>query len=250
MQIANIFRRAETAPPTAADIYAQVVALKQTGLSEIGAVVERRLSYATKINIDEEALQAAAQALVVAEKTYADARIAVALGDTLATPINVLRERRDAAKSRAAEAAQTASDNRAAMALFEEQIAKKRTALEVVKDQFGALVQPVLDERLSALAQRHERAEAEMREILREEAVLCAAFDKYSMANSVGEFRGSGEYADIRIPRPAHPAFIKTHTDPFERGKALEKQHADYRDEQRAIEWESNRLLGELMNGE
>lgn len=245
MGISNLFRRADPTPPTADEKRMELLARRKSALAKISLLNDRKRSYSSKLHIEEET----AQALAHADKAFADGRVEIELGKKPSAPIDTLRERRDTAKLKAAAAAETADDCRAIMARLDAEVAALRAILQEVSRDLAALVQPVIDERIAELAQKHERAEAALREILREEAILTQAFDTHSMANAVGDYRGSAQYADIRIPRPQHPAFIKTYPDAMTRGKALEAEHAAHREEQRAIEWEADRLLGELVSG-
>jgi len=188
--------------------------------------------------------------LAAVETAYSEAVVASETGQAVPVPLETLKATREKARQAAADAAQQAIDLERVLAAYRTQLEPLREAQQAIRREVGELAPYVIDERLAALKGRHEAAEVEMRAVLELEAELTLAFDQYALGSARGEFRGSGAYSDINIPRPDHPAFTPSYSDAFDRGRALTAAHDAYHEHLRARDRRAQAIIAEVLHGD
>lgn len=233
-------------PPAPSDRRKELIARRKAIQSKQNDVNAKIAARAAKLPREDEAVRAVAEA----ERLYAAGRVAEELGEPTSAPLDVLKRQLAEARQRMQDAALEAADHRAIIAQYHEESQKLRDMQSEIRRELHDLVMPIIDERLASNLKKRTAAVEAALAVLREEHVLCLAFDTFAMSQARGEFRGSAQYPTFRFPTPQHPAYLKEYSDAFVRGRALAQEHADYHEAQKAIEQEAQHLISDLMNGD
>jgi hypothetical protein len=96
------------------------------------------------------------------------------------------------------------------------------------------------EEELAGLADEFLAKEREMLDITRRVFAAALACDVIAHEQAYGEFAGSANINDLRIPRPAHPAFVRE-------ALTVEQGHAKRREYLKSIESTAASLELELL---
>lgn len=196
-------------------------------------------------------LEATPARLPGAEATLSDGQMAVALGESPALPLDSLREAVETARQADEEARQEAITLRRALVSYEAAEQPLYAAQRQIRRELNDSAPAVWDEQLWSLWQERQDAEAALRAVIRKERLIRTAFDIHARENALGDFRGSRDYAELRIPAFTHPRLdAQMPQDVFARGAKLAQEHTAFEDDERAFGREVEALRAQTINGE
>lgn len=241
-------KEAFTGSPTTAEErdHADIISRRDKLQAKAGDIAGRK-----KIAADELAtLAPLADEAAAADRALAAGRVALEVGDSPSSPLEVLQKAAEDARKRAEEGQQRAIVLQGVLTAWEAQQAALHDALHACHRELADSPPGILDAQLWAIWPERQAAESMLRDVIRQERVLRAAYDQHAMQSARGEFRSSTAYAALRIPTFTHPKLdaLKPN-DPFVRGRQLTAEHEAFDAEERAIAREAHALLESIING-